>query len=133
MIQSGKFDSSNMDIKKLTNLVIIFTINRLIEIIGILVILIGILLLIALISYSPSDPNFIFPENTQIENLLGFRGSYVSDLFFQSVGFIAYLIPLSYIFTGINIFRKKQIFLFVENFITLAYFFSNLFFYHHSI
>ena len=130
MIQSGKFDSSNMDIKKLTNLVIIFTINRLIEIIGILVILIGFLLLIALISYSPSDPNFIFPENTQIENLLGFRGSYVSDLFFQSVGFIAYLIPLSYIFTGINIFRKKQIFLFVENnFFVVIYSFVGSFFF----
>ena len=130
MIQSGKFDSSNMDIKKLTNLIIIFTINRLIEIIGIIVILIGFLLLIALISYSPSDPNFIFPENTQIENLLGFRGSYVSDLFFQSVGFIAYLIPLSYIFTGINIFRKKQIFLFVENnFFVVIYSFVGSFFF----
>ena len=130
MIQSGKFDSSNMDIKKLTNLIIIFTINRLIEIIGIIVILIGFLLLIALISYSPSDPNFIFPENTQIENLLGFRGSYVSDIFFQSVGFIAYLIPLSYIFTGINIFRKKQIFLFVENnFFVVIYSFVGSFFF----
>ena len=130
MIQSGKFDSSNMDIKKLTNLVIIFTINRLIEIIGILVILIGFLLLIALISYSPADPNFIFPENTQIENLLGFRGSYVSDLFFQSVGFIAYLIPLSYIFTGINIFRKKEIFLLVENnFFVVIYSFVGSFFF----
>ena len=130
MIQSGKFDSSNMDIKKLTNLIIIFTINRLIEIIGIIVILIGFLLLIALISYSPSDPNFIFPENTQIENLLGFRGSYVSDLFFQSVGFIAYLIPLSYIFTGINIFRKKEIFLLVENnFFVVIYSFVGSFFF----
>ena len=35
MIQSGKFDSSNMDIKKLANSILIFTIKRLIEIIGI--------------------------------------------------------------------------------------------------
>ena len=115
MIQSGKFDSSNMDIKKLSNLVLIFTIKRLIEIFGILIFCLGILLFISLISYSPTDPNFIFPENTEIKNMLGFHGSYVSDLFFQSVGFIAYLIPITYTFTGINILKKKEIFLLLEN------------------
>ena len=37
MIQSGKFDSSNMDIKKLANSVLIFIIKRLIEIFGIII------------------------------------------------------------------------------------------------
>ena len=115
MIQSGKFDSSNMDIKKLANTVLIFTIKRLIEIFGVFIFCLGILLLLSLISYSPSDPNFIFPENTKIKNILGYRGSYISDLFFQSIGFIAYLIPLTYIFTGINILKKKEIFLIIEN------------------
>ena len=50
MIQSGKFDSSNMDIKKLANSALIFTINRLIEIIGIFISFLGILLFISLIS-----------------------------------------------------------------------------------
>merc|ERR1711991_472975 len=98
------------NIKKLTNSVAIFIINRLIEIFGFIISILGILLLISLISYSPSDPNFIFPENTEIENFLGFRGSYISDLFLQSVGLIAYLIPITNIFTGINIFRKKEFF-----------------------
>ena len=92
MIQSGKFDSSKMDIKKLGNSVLIFTINRLIEIFAIIVIGLGILLLITLVSYSPSDPNFIFPENTEIKNILGFQGSYVADFFIQSVGLISFLI-----------------------------------------
>ena len=91
MIQSDKFDSSNMDIKKITNSILLFIVKRLIEIIGIIISIIGILLLISLISYSPSDPNFIFPENTEIKNLLGFRGSYVADLFFQSIGLISHL------------------------------------------
>ena len=104
-----------MDIKKLANLTLIFTIKRILEIIGIFVFIMGILLLIAFFSYSPTDPNFIFPENTEINNLLGFQGSYISDLFFQSFGQIAYLIPITYLFTGINIFRKKEIFLFIEN------------------
>ena len=46
------------------------------------------MLFLALITYSPNDPNFIFPENTKIENLMGFQGSFISDLFFQSVGLI---------------------------------------------
>ena len=115
MIQSGKFDSLDMNIKKLANTVFIFTINRLIEIIGIICSSFGILLFIALFSYNPSDPNFIFPKDTDINNILGFQGSYISDFFFQSFGQIAYLIPVSYFFTGINIFRGKEVFLFIEN------------------
>ena len=65
----------------------------------------------SLISYSPDDPNFIFPDNTKINNLLGFRGSFTADLFFQSFGLISFLVPLSLIFTGINIFRNKMILL----------------------
>ncbi len=130
MIQSGKFDSSNMDIKKLGNSILIFTINRLIEIFGIFIFCLGVLLFISLVSYSPTDPNFIFPENTEIKNILGFRGSYISDLFFQSFGLVSYLIPITYIFTSINIFKKKEIFILIENsfFIILYTLIGSLFF-----
>jgi S-DNA-T family DNA segregation ATPase FtsK/SpoIIIE len=119
-----------MDIKKTANLLLNFAINRLAEIFGILISLAGVFLFLALITYSPNDPNFIFPENTKIENLIGFQGSFVSDLFFQSVGVIAYLIPLTFFFTGINIIRSKEFFLFVENnFFTILYLiFGTLFF-----
>ena len=73
------------------------------------------MLLLALITYSPEDPNFIFPDNTEIKNLLGFQGSYISDLFFQSVGLISYLISFTLIITGINIFSTKEFFLVIEN------------------
>jgi DNA segregation ATPase FtsK/SpoIIIE, S-DNA-T family len=122
MIQSVKFDSSYMDIKKLANSLYIFTIKRLIEITGIFISCLGILFFISLISYSPNDPNFIFPKNTEIKNIIGFRGSYISDLFLQSVGLIVYFVPVTFIFTGIAIFRKKEIFLLVENiFYTIFY------------
>ena len=116
MIQSDKFDSSNMNIKKILNSTFGFIIHRLIEITGIILSLIGTLLLISLISYSPLDPNFIFPENTEIKNLLGFQGSYISDLFLQSLGLISFMIPVTFIFSGINIFRNKELFLIFENF-----------------
>ena len=130
MIQSGKFDSLDMNIKKLANSILIFTIKRLIEIIGIFISCLGILLLISLISYSPSDPNFIFPENTKIKNILGFQGSYISDLFFQSVGLVSYLISITFIFTGVSIFKKKNAFLFIENtfFVVIYTLIGSLFF-----
>ena len=115
MIQSGKFDSSKMNIKKIANNVLIFIINRLLEISGIFISILGFLLLISLISYSPSDPNFIFPENTEIKNFLGFRGSYVSDLFFQSIGLVSYLLSITYIITGFNIFKQKEFFILFES------------------
>jgi len=119
-----------MSIKKIVKTSIQFGINRLIEIIGICVTIIGVLLLIALISYSANDPNFIFPENTKIKNILGFQGSYVSDLFFQSIGIISYLISFTFLITGINIFKSKDIFLIIENiFFSIFYcIFGSIFF-----
>ena len=104
-----------MNINKFINNFLIFVAKRLIEIFGVITSIFGILLLLALISYSPEDPNFIFPENTKIKNLLGFQGSYVSDIFLQSIGLISFLIPFTYIFTGIKIFKNKEIFVFLEN------------------
>ena len=82
MIQSDIFDSSNMNIKKIVNTALLFTVKRLIEILGFVVLLLGILLLISLISYSPNDPNFIFSDTIEIKNLLSFRGSFVSSNFY---------------------------------------------------
>ena len=119
-----------MNIKKTANLLLNFALKRLAEIFGILISLAGVMLFLALITYSPNDPNFIFPDGTKIENLMGFQGSFVSDLFFQSVGLIAYLIPFTLIFTGINILKTKDFFLFIENnFFTILYLiFGTLFF-----
>ena len=111
-----------MDIRKTANSLLNFALRRLAEISGIIISSAGILLFIALFSYSPEDPNFIFAKNTEIKNLLGFQGSFISDLFFQSFGFIAYLISFTYIITGINIFRIKEFFLIIENtFVAILY------------
>ena len=118
-----------MNIKKTANLLLNFATKRLAEIFGIITFMSGTMLLVALITYSPEDPNFIFPENTEINNLLGFQGSYVSDLLFQSVGIIAYLISFTLMITGINIFRIKEFFLIIGNifFATLYCVFGTLF------
>ena len=104
-----------MNIKKLFTIAYDFVIKKLIEIFGFILIGLGILLLIALSSYNPNDPNFIFATDTQIKNFLGFKGSFVADLFLQSIGKTSYLISVTLIFTGINIFILKDLFLLIEN------------------
>ena len=130
MIQSDIFDSVDMNIKKITNITLVFIEKRLAETLGILIVLTGLTLFISLISYSPEDPNFIFPENTKIKNLLGFRGSYISDLFFQSIGLISFLFSFTLIFTGTNMIFNKNLFLIIENlFYSILYsIFGSLFF-----
>ena len=53
-----------MEIKRLANNTLNFVLKKVIEIIGLTLGIIGLLLLISLITFSPDDPNFIFPENT---------------------------------------------------------------------
>ena len=63
-----------------------FLFKRLAEATGLALLFLSVLVLISLISYSPEDPNFIFPENSEISNLLGAKGSYTSDVLYQSIG-----------------------------------------------
>ena len=119
-----------MNIKNIFEKSADFTIKRIIEIFGIILIIFSILLLLSFASYSPEDPNFIFNSEKEIENILGFRGSYTSDIFFQSFGLISYLIPVTIIFTGIYIFRSKKIFILLRNlFYTILYIILGSFFF----
>ncbi|MDC0044174.1 DNA translocase FtsK [Candidatus Pelagibacter sp.] len=104
-----------MEIKKIAQNSLNFIIKRFIELLGIIICAMGLMLLISLLSYSPEDPNFIFPDNLKVKNLFGFRGSFLSDLFFQSIGFISILFAVTLTITGINITKSKQVFILIEN------------------
>ena len=108
-----------MNIKKIAEKTANFVINRLFEIFGLFLILTSIGMFISFLSYSPDDPNFIIKESQEIKNLLGFRGSYFSDIVLQSVGLIAYLYSFTFFFSGIKIIRDKQIVFIIENFFYL--------------
>ncbi len=111
-----------MNIKKTSHLLLNFLYKRLAEILGIAILGLGVFLLVSLLSFSPEDPNFIFPENTEIKNFLGFYGSFLSDLFFQSLGLVAYLVSITLIISGINIIKIKEFFIIIENiFFTILY------------
>ncbi len=111
-----------MEIKSFFTKITQFIINRFIELIGVILSIFSILLLISLISYSPEDPNFIISEVKDINNILGIRGSYASDLFYQSIGLISILVSFSLLITGINVTRTKRISLIIQNiFYTILY------------
>ncbi len=103
---------------------ILLTINnflkdRLIEISGILLIIAGIFLIISIVSYSPSDPNFIYqPENVEIKNIGGFYGSVISDFLLQSIGLTAILFSITLCFWGLRLISVKQI----KNFISRIFY-----------
>ena len=104
-----------MEMKSFITNIVDFTLKRFAELIGLLFVITSVLLLLALISYSPEDPNFIFPENTKINNILGSKGSFTSDIFYQSIGLISILIPFTIFFTGINIFINKGFLKIIES------------------
>ncbi len=108
-----------MDIKNLSIKILDFTVKRVAEIIGILLICISIFLFLSLTSYSPDDPNFIFKDKTEINNILNFQGSYTSDLFLQSIGLISYFVSFTLFFTAINLIRRKKFLIIIENFFYL--------------
>jgi hypothetical protein len=97
-----------MEIKKIFTKSGQFIYNRFIEVIGITISIFSILLFISLLTYSPEDPNFIISEVKEINNILGTKGSYVSDLFVQSISMISILVSFSFLFTGKNIVRNKK-------------------------
>ena len=86
-----------------------FTLKRLIEFIGILMLVFSILTLAALTSYSPDDPNFIYPKNQEINNILGIKGSIGADFLLQSIGLISYFLPITLIFLSIAIIYQKNL------------------------
>jgi len=93
--------------------------NRLIELSGILLIFISIFLLISIISYSPSDPNFIYAtEGVDIKNIGGFYGSVISDFLLQSLGLISILTVLNFFYWGLKLTTQKKI----DNFTTKIFF-----------
>lgn len=79
--------------------------RRINEFVGLLLLTISILLALSLVSFNPDDPSFNISRNPGFEgkpaNFVGVVGSYLSDVFFQTWGYSAVLIP---IFLGVYAF-----------------------------
>ena len=114
-----------MILKKMNSQILLkinnFVKNRLIELLGSLLIIMSIFLLLSITTYSGGQENFIFkPEsfNLDHENIGGFYGSAISDFLLQSIGLVAFLFVFNLFFWGLKIITKKKI----NNFITKVFY-----------
>jgi S-DNA-T family DNA segregation ATPase FtsK/SpoIIIE len=67
------------------------------EMVGILLVALGIFLFLSLVSYSAMDPSFFSYTSAKVKdihNWMGIVGAYISSLLFQGFGFPSFLIPL---------------------------------------
>ena len=96
------------DLKKMNSQILLkinnFIKNRLIELLGSLLILLSIFLFLSITTYSGGQENFIFkPDNLDIDhkNFGGFYGSAISDFFLQSIGLVSFLFVIN-LFSGVR-------------------------------
>ena len=95
---------------KTLNTLVKFLNNRIIELFGLILVILSISLFAALTTYSPNDPKFLYnPEGTTINNLLGLRGSIVSDFLLQSIGLVSFLFSINILIWGFKLIKKKSI------------------------
>src|SRR5208282_714794 len=87
--------------------------RRLNELIGFLVFVSAVLLLLALVSYSPLDPSLNTaanpPAGRPAHNWIGVFGAIVSDLALQLFGVVVFLIPVFLLLYSLRWFRSRPI------------------------
>jgi S-DNA-T family DNA segregation ATPase FtsK/SpoIIIE len=87
--------------------------RRLNELIGFLLCVSGLLLFLALASYSPLDPSFnsasVLTGSRAARNWVGLLGAVVSDLLLQGFGVGAFLLPLFFLPLGARWFRSRRV------------------------
>ena len=68
--------------------------KRLNEVTGFLFLSVGLVILLSLVSYHTQDPSWNTAASARPLNLIGYSGSYLSDLLLQAFGVTAFLCPL---------------------------------------
>ena len=97
-----------MEFKIQLSNIVNFTINKAIQIFGIIIIVFSIIFMLSLISYSPNDPGFnqlnYNINDNKISNLFGFFGAYLSSYSLIFIGTLSYLLALFIIIEGGKLF-----------------------------
>jgi DNA segregation ATPase FtsK/SpoIIIE, S-DNA-T family len=86
--------------------------RRINELIGFVGVTLGVLLALSLLSYSPEDASFDVsaapPIGGPAHNWIGPVGAHVADLFFQGLGYAAFLFPIGLFVVALYWFRSKK-------------------------
>ncbi len=81
------------------------------EVVGILLVALGIFIFLGLVSYAPMDPSFFSYTSLkvrEIHNWMGIVGAYASSLLFQGFGFSSFLIPFVLIVFAISFILRWE-------------------------
>lgn len=90
--------------------ILIFLKLRLIELIGLSVIILAVALAAANWTYSPEDPTYIYNNSeTVLNNIFGIYGAKISDFFLQSFGLTSFLFSIMFFAWGVRLVVKKEI------------------------
>src|SRR5579862_8201260 len=99
--------------KYLTQVFTPTTNRRLNELIGFLLVVSGLLLFLALASYSALDPSLnsasVLTGSRAARNWIGVVGAVISDLVLQGFGIGAFLLPVFSVMLGARWFRSRKI------------------------
>ena len=84
--------------------------KRTFEFLGLILVLSSVALAIALTTYSPEDPSFIYGNrNFEIQNFFGIYGSSIADFLLQSFGLVSFLLLLNFLFWGLDLIINKEL------------------------
>ena len=90
--------------------ILIFLKLRLIELIGLSVIILAVALAAGNWTYSPEDPTYIYNNSeTVLNNIFGIYGAKISDFFLQSFGLTSFLFSVMFFAWGVRLVAKKEI------------------------
>ena len=83
--------------------------RRVMEMVGLALVIVGIALCVALASAGTHDPSFNRVSNAPVINLLGSAGANVASLLYGGAGLAAFLLAVTPIFWGVHLLRKQPL------------------------
>jgi DNA segregation ATPase FtsK/SpoIIIE, S-DNA-T family len=103
--------TSKRDLAKRSSTHSLFGSPRFAELVGFLLLILGLLVLCSLVSYFPRDPSLDTSGSAPgvIHNWIGVIGAYGADVLEQLLGWVAYLIPLALFFVGVRLVWTKSL------------------------
>ena len=87
----------------------LFLRRRVMEILGLALVIAGVALCVALASAGTHDPSFNRVSNAPVLNLLGSAGANIASLLYGGAGLAAFLLAVTPIFWGVRLLRKQPL------------------------
>ncbi|WP_296387319.1 DNA translocase FtsK [Reyranella sp.] len=83
--------------------------RRLMELVGVAISAVGMMMLMAIFTFSTADPSLNHATGNAPNNLLGLPGAYVSDVLLQTFGLAIVLVPVALITWGVRMLRTHHL------------------------